>query len=224
MSFAKTNVPRFLRAGQVLMLALSFLALPTAQAASGEAKERAAKIACLKGDYATGVGILAELFVSTSEAVYIYNQGRCFEQNGKYEEAILRFREFQRKNADASLAPSERADRHTQAEKHIAECQALLDKQKPAAVAVAPPAAPPAPVAVPAAPVSPQIVPPDPKPLAIEPAPEVAASPQPAEPACPGLGLRVAGIVTAAVGLGGIVTGAIQIRAEVLFAHPDLDR
>jgi hypothetical protein len=218
MLLERTNMPRVLRVAPTLMLAMSFIALTKAQAASWDAKERAAKIACLKGDYAKGVGLLAELYVSTPEAV---NQGRCFEQNGKYEEAILRFREFQRKNADAGLVPSEQADRHAQAEKHIAECQALLDKQKPAAAGVAPPVAqpvpPPAPVVVPVVPASPPVIPPDPKPITIEPGPEVAASPKPAEPASPGLGLRVAGIVSAAVGLGGIATGVIlNVKANNL--------
>jgi hypothetical protein len=222
MSLAKTKMSQFPRVGQMMIVALSFLALPTTQAAGMDAKERAAKIACLKGDYTKGVGLLAELFVSTSEAVFIFNQGRCFEQNGKYEEAILRFREFQRKNADAGLAPNDQAERHAQAEKHIVECQALLDKQKPAAVEpAAPPVAPPTPVGqpVPAAqpilPVIPQVAPPEPSP--IESPPEEAASPKPSEPASEGRGLRMAGLVTAGVGLGAIVTGVIlNLKANSL--------
>lgn len=123
------------------------LAAPVAaRATGGTATERAAQAqtACLTGDYAKGVAILAELYVSTRNAIYIFNQGRCFEQNGKYEEAILRFREYQRKNAAAGQAPD------PVAAEHIADCQALWDKQKaappaapgPAAGAVAAPAAP----------------------------------------------------------------------------------
>jgi len=40
------------------------------------------------------VDLLAQLFVETGDVNYIYNQGRCYEQNGKFGEAILRFREF----------------------------------------------------------------------------------------------------------------------------------
>ncbi len=93
-----------LRTWRLLWLSLIMLAAPVAaRATGGTATERAAQAqtACLTGDYAKGVAILAELYVSTRNAIYIFNQGRCFEQNGKYEEAILRFREYQRKNAAA---------------------------------------------------------------------------------------------------------------------------
>jgi len=110
------------------MFLVAMLALPGAARAAGrEAKERAAKTACLAGDYAKGVALLAELYVSTREAIYLFNQGRCFEQNGRYEEAIVRFREYQRKNADAGRAPD------AAAEKHIADCREQLALQKPAA-------------------------------------------------------------------------------------------
>jgi len=91
----------------------------------------AAKRACLAGDYAKGVAILADIYVETKDINSLYNQGRCFEQNGKYEEAIVRFREYQRKNRDAGNPPD------PDAERHIAECQALLDP-KSAVVAPAP--------------------------------------------------------------------------------------
>jgi hypothetical protein len=107
-----------------LMLLVAVLTLPkAARAVSIEAKGRAAKVACLSGDYAKGVGLLAEMFVSTGDAIHIYNQGRCFEQNGKYEEAIVRFREFLRKHPESDAAGGD-------AEKHIADCEALIDKQK----------------------------------------------------------------------------------------------
>jgi glutamine amidotransferase-like uncharacterized protein len=34
----------------------------------------------------------------------LFNQGCCFEQNNRYEEAIARFREYLRKATDASAA------------------------------------------------------------------------------------------------------------------------
>jgi hypothetical protein len=88
-----------LRRGWPLLFTLAFLvAPPAAQAGGRENKERAAKTACLAGDYAKGVALLAELYVSSNNDVtYLFNQGRCFEQNGKYEEAIVRFREYQLK-------------------------------------------------------------------------------------------------------------------------------
>lgn len=101
---------------------LSILFLPASvQAQAGkEAQERAAKKACLVGDTAKGVEILADLFIDTNDPTYIFNQGRCFEQNRLYEEAIARFREYLVK---AKNAPSEaKAD----AEKHIAACQTYV--------------------------------------------------------------------------------------------------
>ncbi len=77
----------------------------------------------MSGDYAKGVSILSGLFADTNDPTYIYNGGRCFEQNGRYEEAILRFREYLRKAKNASK--EDRAD----AEKHIADCQALMGKK-----------------------------------------------------------------------------------------------
>ena len=83
------------------LLALACLCSAPAQAAKGGAESREAlaskaRKACLAGDIQTGMGILSELFVATKDPTYIYNQGRCFEQNGKYEEAVSRFEEFLR--------------------------------------------------------------------------------------------------------------------------------
>jgi hypothetical protein len=53
-----------------------------------QAQEKAARKACLTGDYATGVSILADLFVESKDPLYIFNQGRCMEQNSRYKDAI----------------------------------------------------------------------------------------------------------------------------------------
>jgi hypothetical protein len=169
----------------------------------------------LTGDYAKGVELLAELYVSTKDIAYLFNQARCFEQNGKYEEAILRFHEYQLKNADAGNPPDESA------EKHIANCQALLDKQKAGQGATA---VPPATPTVPA-----PAVPAEPRPVALESlGPRVDAKPEAAPaanadlaaslaPETPGRGLRIAGIAAAAVGVAGIATGVIfNVKANNL--------
>jgi tetratricopeptide (TPR) repeat protein len=93
------------------------------QAREVDAKERAAKTACLAGDYAKGVAILSELYVSTNDPVHIFNQGRCFEQNHRYDDALSRFREYLRVGRQISRA--DKAD----AQKHISDCQDLLAKQ-----------------------------------------------------------------------------------------------
>jgi hypothetical protein len=103
-----------------------------AQPAGRDAKERAAKKACLAGDTQKGVEILADLYVSTNNATYIFNQGRCFSQSSRYEEAISRFREYLIKATDAS--DQEKAE----AEKHIANCQSYLASQRAQAQPTAP--------------------------------------------------------------------------------------
>jgi hypothetical protein len=65
--------------------------------ANVETRQKAAKKACLLGDVDEGAEILADLYVETNDETYIYNQGRCFEQNGKNEQAVLRFKEYLRK-------------------------------------------------------------------------------------------------------------------------------
>jgi hypothetical protein len=207
--------------------------VPSAKAASEETRERAAKKACLAGDVAKGVAILAELYVRTEDPVFIFNQGRCFEQNGKYEEAIIRFREFLQKHQDAGHSSDPIA------EKHIAKCQALLDSQRlrdrpspseaggtnaaqPSASAAAPMSTPaPPPTATPST--APTTAP------ALGPAAgEVAASPEPAQQARPGssgAGLRVGGIVAMAAGVAGIATGiALNVKANSIASEIEANR
>jgi hypothetical protein len=48
-----------------------------ASKANKQAKEDAARLACLNGDYGEGVAILSKLFVEHKDPTYIFNQGRC---------------------------------------------------------------------------------------------------------------------------------------------------
>jgi tetratricopeptide (TPR) repeat protein len=114
---------------------------PTNDRSEGEATARpeeqakAAKKACAAGDFRKGVDILAELYVDTNQTTFIYNQGRCYEQAGKFSEAILRFREYLLKTKDISA--EDKAD----TEAHIANCSRFQVEQQ---AKMAPPlAAPP---------------------------------------------------------------------------------
>jgi tetratricopeptide (TPR) repeat protein len=121
------RTPGWIQWAALAFLVGMMLSRQHAQAAEADgldAKKRAAKKACLTGDHAKGVALLAEIYVDTNNPIYLFNQGRCYQQNGMYEDAVLRFREYQRKNADAGGA------RDPEAERQIAECQSLLDKQK----------------------------------------------------------------------------------------------
>lgn len=78
---------------KVMVASASLLiAASNAMGANAESKERVAKKACLVGDVEKGVSILADLYVDTNDPAYIWNQGRCFEQNGKHDQAVLRFK------------------------------------------------------------------------------------------------------------------------------------
>ena len=178
----------------ISLLGLTVAVLP-AQAASRDTKARAAKRACLNGDPAKGVQILTDLFISTDDPIYLYNQGRCYEQNNRYEEAVGRFREFLRKTNGSR--DTDKADAES-ARKHIADCEALLGRK------VADPSQPAAPPPPPPAP--PPVIAPAPQPA--QPL-QVVAQPAPTGSTSSGGGLRVAGVVTAAVGVAALVTGVL---------------
>jgi len=178
-------------------LALGFVLVVLASPASAEkvkpktGREKAAQKACALGDYQKGVDILADMLVDSDDPNPVYNQGRCYEQNGRWEQAINRFREYLRK--DAKLSDGDRAD----VERHIAEREKAFARAAPAAQ---PAAAAPAPVA--------RVETPAPAPAPSPVAPDVSTKPAPpTSDGNQGKGLRVAGIVCAAVGLAAVGTG-----------------
>jgi hypothetical protein len=151
-----------------------------------------ARRACLSGDYESGVSILTDLFVRTKQPDWVYNQGRCLEQNARYEEAILRFEEYLRLTKGA-----EGQDRAS-AEDHIAECRSKLTKTEQS---VPPPTRPetrtPPPV------------------VAQEPTSSnegvhvPGAEPSQAEPAQGRTGLRLAGVVAGVLGGASVATAVL---------------
>jgi hypothetical protein len=181
--------------------ALVVLLPGVAAAGKLEPQERAAKKACMTGDPVTGVSILADLFMDTGEPTYIYNQGRCYEQNNRYEDAIARFREYLRKARN--LSAGDRAE----VEKHIADCQSLAEAKAAPAPVVVSPAALPAPV-----------VAPPPSPAVLGPPEQLVAAPaaSPAEPS--GRGLRIAGIACGVLGLASIGTGVYFYTRAVSYS------
>jgi hypothetical protein len=159
----------------------------SAAADSREDKERAAKKACLSGDYVKGVSLLTDLYVDTNDATYIFNQGRCYEQGNRCEEAIVSFREYLRKTRDAGRVSDGRA------EQHIAECEELLKKAR-AEMA-------PSPVFVPS------VQHPGGTPTGWELQGRQAEVQAALPPASTGRGLRIAGAVTFGVGVAAIGAG-----------------
>jgi len=87
-------------------------------------REIQARTDCLTGKVEAGVALLAELFATTGNSNFVYNQARCYEQNARPEEAINRFREYLRVAKD--LSPADKAD----VDRHIAECHELQAEQQ----------------------------------------------------------------------------------------------
>jgi hypothetical protein len=154
-----------------------------------QAQEKAAKKACLTGDFHKGVEILADLYVDTNDPNFIYNQARCFEQNHRCVDAIDRFREYMRKSSHLSQ------DDKLGVEKHISDCKAQMAEQAVSQPVPAAPAPPP-----PVSPAQAQVSPP---------AVDVVAAVSPAPPASGGSGLRMAGMVTGAAGIVALGVGVV---------------
>jgi len=90
-----------------------------------------AKAACVAGEVQKGVRLLAEIYLATNDAIWIFNQGRCYQQNGQQEQALARFREYLRKATNG--AP----DDVKEAQRYVKELEAELTARR-----APPPAAP----------------------------------------------------------------------------------
>lgn len=177
---------------------LLLFALP-ANAASREERERAARKACLTGDVSKGIDLLADLFLDTRDITHIFNQGRCLEQNRRFEEAISRFQEYLVKGK--SLGEEDKAD----AQRHIKLCESNLKRLAPAPL---PPPEPAPPVVAP--------------PPAEQDALAITKTPAPSRGSS-GAGLRTAGIVVAAVGGATLVTGLV-LNLKYVSMTSDLEK
>jgi hypothetical protein len=177
---------------------LLLFALP-ANAASREERERAARKACLTGDVGKGIDLLADLFLDTRDITHIFNQGRCLEQNRRFEEAISRFQEYLVKGND--LSEEDKAD----AQKHIELCQKNLGRTESPPV---PRPEPPPPLATP--------------PEAGQDALAITKTPSPSRGST-GAGLRTAGLVVAAVGGAALVTGLV-LNLKYISMTSDLEK
>jgi hypothetical protein len=159
-----------------------------------EVKEKKARVECAAGNFREGVRLLAELWVDTKNPTHIYNQARCYEQSAQNSAAAARFIEYLRKAGP--LQP----DDVKAIEKRIEDLERKPSStSQPTVISMPPPAtaalatATPAPAASPQSTVEPPIV-------------QLTNTP-PANQS--GSGLRTAGIITAAVGGAGLVTGVI---------------
>jgi hypothetical protein len=184
-----------------LLLLSALVVLQPAGADAAEDKAKAAKKACISGDFARGVELLSDLYVETNDLNFVFNQGRCFEQSGRYQDAINRFHEYARKLKDAGKPADPKV------EQHITECQAMLDRQTSPTPAM-PPVQPSVQLPVTSVPV------PAAAPIATEPATPASAPAESIPPSTPaenssGRGLRIAGLATMGLGVASVTTGLI---------------
>jgi len=160
---------------------------------------RKAHKACMLGDYQTGASLLADLYLETKNATYLYNQGRCYEQNSRWEEALNRFLEYRRKAGGSD----------EDVNKHIADCEAMIEKARVAE----PPTAP-----------APDVAPTTGPDAVAPPKDDLDEAPPTVSRSQPGRALKTAGLVCVGVGLVGIGAGVgLQLKANQIAAKPEIN-
>jgi VCBS repeat-containing protein len=106
-----------------LLAALPGLAAAQKPDPAVDARAAEAKTACAAGEVQKGIRLLAELYTATDNPTWLFNQGRCYQQNGQPAQALTRFKEYLRKGANE---PEE--DLRT-ARQHISELETELAAQ-----------------------------------------------------------------------------------------------
>jgi tetratricopeptide (TPR) repeat protein len=143
-------------------------------------REQTARAFFAAGKYQEAIDIYSQLFAQYVHPMYIYNIGRCYQNMGVPDKALVSFREYLRKEKKVTPALKQEIDGY------IKEMEELKQQQQALAErlgAVAAPAAPTAAVAPPGPAVAKPAVAPEPAGAAEEtktPAPE--AKPEPEDP------------------------------------------
>jgi hypothetical protein len=120
-----------LRAGLVVTIALGAARVRAAQVEDPRPSQ--ALTACASGDVQRGIALLAELYAQTRNPAFVFNQGRCYQQNGQREPAAQRFREYLRVGQQEPLVDRQRA------EVYIKEIEEALERERTAAALSPPP-------------------------------------------------------------------------------------
>jgi tetratricopeptide (TPR) repeat protein len=123
-------------ASVVVALAMT---LGAARAVAADARELKAREEFAAGRYQEALDMFAKLYAETLHPVYLRNIGRCYQNLGDPDKALISFRDYLRKHK--TIQPEERRE----VESFIAEMEELK-KQKAAAAAIPTPStAPPRP-------------------------------------------------------------------------------
>jgi hypothetical protein len=79
----------------IAVLVLTAVSARRAQA-SRSSRFAEARRACASGQLERGIQLLADLIAENNDSAAIYHQARCYQDNGRPEQALARFREFLR--------------------------------------------------------------------------------------------------------------------------------
>ena len=120
----------------VVALALASVAAP---ADAADARELKAREEFAAGRYHEALDIFAKLYAETLHPVYLRNVGRCYQNLGDPDRAIISFRDYLRKHK--TIQPEERRE----VEGFISEMEDLKKQREAAAKGATPAAAPPKP-------------------------------------------------------------------------------
>ena len=82
-----------------------------------------ARTACMAGEVQKGIRLLAELYTASEDPIWIFNQGRCYQQNAQPTLALSRFKEFLRQSKGG---PGDEDVRDAQ--KNVAEIETELQQ------------------------------------------------------------------------------------------------
>jgi hypothetical protein len=123
-----------------LLLALGGRA---AAAETEDQRSQTALKACASGEVPRGIALLAELYAEDRDPTHVFNQGRCYQQNGKTGQALERFREYLRVGAHEPPQDIKRAQgfikelEDAEARRRAEEAASPADKRAAAARAAA---------------------------------------------------------------------------------------
>jgi hypothetical protein len=83
---------------------------PAVPLAGEDPRPGQALTACASGEVAKGIDILARLYAETRNPSFVFNQARCYQQNGQLEKSRERFREYLRIGKNEPPADIKRAE------------------------------------------------------------------------------------------------------------------
>jgi hypothetical protein len=117
--------------------------------AQNDPRPMEAKAACAAGDVQKGVALLAQLYAETNDPTWVFNQGRCYQENGQRDNALQRFREYLRKGDALPTEYRKKAEEHVrqlsqEPEPPPTSASSDVPVTPPAVAPEPPPSAPPA--------------------------------------------------------------------------------